>query len=72
MAGYGAIGLAQGGTAALTSYVIGRGAKRYLQEGCQWGRMGIRTVLGEILNEARADSVLDRIRAELKKKVRTT
>jgi GTPase SAR1 family protein len=72
MAGYGAIGVAQGGTAALSSYVIGRGAKRYLQEGGQWGKLGIKTVLWQILDEARADSVLDRIKGELKKKVRTT
>lgn len=68
--GYGAIGLAQGGTAALTSYVIGRGAKHYLQQGCQWGPRGIRTVIHQILNEAREDSVLDRLRDELKRKVK--
>ncbi len=71
MLGYGAIGLAQGGTAALTSYVLGRGAKVYLEQGCQWGPRGIKTVVHQILNEAKADSVLDRIRDDLRKKVKS-
>ena len=68
--GYGAIGLAQGGTAALTSYVLGRGAKYYLQQGCQWGPRGIKTVVHQILQEARQDSVLERLRDEIKRKVK--
>lgn len=70
MLGYGAIGLAQGGTAALTSYVLGHGAKIYLEQGCQWGPRGIKTVVHQILNEAKADSVMDRIRDDLRKKVK--
>lgn len=68
--GYGAIGLAQGGTAAVTSYIIGKGAARYLQQGCQWGPRGIKTVIHQILEEARTDSVLDRLRDEIKRKVK--
>ncbi len=67
--GYGAIGLAQGGTAAWTSYVIGHGAKVYLQQGCQWGTKGIKTVIQQILEQAKADSVIDRLRDDLRKKV---
>ena len=70
MLGYGAIGLAQGGTAALTSYVLGHGAKVYLEQGCQWGPRGIKTVVHQILNQAKADSVMDRIRDDLRKKVK--
>jgi GTP-binding protein Era len=68
--GYGAIGLAQGGTAALTSYVLGRGAKFYLQQGCQWGPRGIKTVIHQILEDAKNDSVLDRLRDEIQRKVK--
>jgi small GTP-binding protein len=68
--GYVAIGVTQGGTAAFASYVIGRGAKRYLQEGCQWGPRGIKTVIQEILQEAKAESVLDRLKDEIKRKVK--
>jgi GTP-binding protein Era len=69
--GYGAIGLAQGATAATTSYVLGRGAKVYLQQGCQWGAKGIKTVIHQILDEARADSVMDRLKDDLRRKVKT-
>jgi small GTP-binding protein len=68
--GYGALGLTQGATAAFTSYVLGRGAKFYLQQGCQWGKRGIKTVIHEILEQAKADSVLDRLKDDLRKKVK--
>jgi GTP-binding protein Era len=67
--GYGAIGLAQGAAAAGTSYVLGQAAKIYLQQGCQWGPRGIKTVIAEILAQAKADSVVERLRDDLKKKV---
>ena len=70
MLGYGAIGLAHGGTAALTSYVLGHGAKVWLEQGCQWGPRGIKTVVHQILNQAKDDSVMDRIRDDLRKKVK--
>jgi GTPase len=68
--GYGAIGLTLGGTGAFTSYVLGRGAKVYLQQGCQWGKKGIKTVIHEILEQARSDSVLERLKDDLKRKVK--
>ena len=59
--GYGVFGLAQAATAASTSYVLGHGAKTYLRQGCQWGPRGIKTVIQQILAEAKADSVIDRL-----------
>jgi GTP-binding protein Era len=67
--GYGAIALSYGVTAAWTSYIMGRGAKVYLQQGCQWGPLGIRTVIQQILDQARADSVLERLRDDLRRKI---
>lgn len=67
--GYGAIGLAQGGTAATTSYVLGQGAKHYLKQGCQWGTRGIKTVIHQIVADAKADSVIDRLRDDLKRRI---
>lgn len=67
--GYGAVGLALGGTAATTSYVLGHGAKYYLQQGCQWGPRGIKTIVHQILAEAKSSSVIDRLRDDLKKRV---
>jgi GTPase len=67
--GYGAIGLVQGVTASWTSYILGRAAKVYLQQGCQWGNLGIKTVIAQILAQAKADSVMERLRDDLKKKI---
>lgn len=67
--GYGAVGLVNGSAAAWTSYVLGHASKVYLQQGCQWGPKGIKTIVHEILERAEADSVLDRLRDDLRKKV---
>jgi GTP-binding protein Era len=69
VAGYAAIGVSLGATASWTSYIIGRAAKVYLQHGCQWGNLGIKTVVQQILNQAQADSVMERLRDDLKKKM---
>lgn len=69
IAGYGAMALATGSTAAWASYVLGHAAKVYLQQGCQWGPKGIKTVVHEILERARADSVLERLRGDLRARV---
>ncbi len=70
--GIGAIGLAQGAAGGAISYVLGHGAKIYLQQGCQWGPRGIRTVIAEILQQAKRDSVLDRLKEDLRGKVKGT
>jgi GTPase len=69
--GYATVGLTQAATAASTSYVLGQGAKTYLRQGCQWGPRGIKTVIHQILAEAKADSVIDRLRDDLKKRLKT-
>ena len=68
--GYGAIGLTQGGAAATTSYVLGHGAKMYLRQGCQWGPKGIKTVIQQLLVQAKNDSVIERLRDDLKKRLK--
>jgi GTPase len=67
--GFGALGLVQGSAAAGTSYILGQAAKIYLQQGCQWGPKGIKTIIAEILAGAKADSVVERLRDDLKHKV---
>jgi len=69
--GYGAVGLTNGVTASWASYVLGRAAKVYLQQGCQWGSLGIKTVIQQILQQAKADSVVERLRDDLRRKVGT-
>ena len=67
--GYGALGLSKGATASWMSYVLGRAAKVYLQQGCQWGNLGIKTVIHQILAQAQQDSVVERLRDDLRRKV---
>lgn len=67
--GYGAIGLAIGSSAATTTYVLGHGAKVYLRQGCQWGPRGIKTVVQQIVAQAKEDSVVDRLKEDLKKRI---
>jgi GTPase len=69
--GYGVFGLAQASVAASTSYVLGHGAKAYLRQGCQWGPRGIKTVIQQIITDAKADSVIDRLKDDLKKRLKT-
>jgi len=69
--GYGMVGLSIGVAASWTSYVLGRAAKVYLQQGCQWGELGIKTVIQQILAQAKADSVVERLRDDLRRKVGT-
>jgi small GTP-binding protein len=68
--GYGAVGLTQGAAAASTSYVIGQGAKTYLRQGCQWGPKGIKTVIQQLLVQAKTDSVIERLRDDLKNRLK--
>ncbi len=70
--GVGTVGLGLGVTASWTSYIIGRAAKIYLAQGCQWGQLGIKTVIQQILDRAKADSVVDRLRDDLRRKVQPT
>ena len=53
------------------SYVLGQGAKTYLRQGCQWGPRGIKTVIHQILEQAKADSVMERLRDDLRRKVQS-
>jgi GTPase len=67
--GYAAIGLTQASAAASTSYVVGQGAKTYLRQGCQWGPKGIKTVIQQLIVQAKTDSVIERLRDDLKKRL---
>jgi small GTP-binding protein len=67
--GYTAMAVAIGGSAATTSYVLGHGAKVYLRQGCQWGPRGIKTVIHQIVSQAKSDSVVDRLKDDLKKRM---
>jgi GTPase len=67
--GYSAMALTIGSSAGVTTYVLGHGAKTYLRQGCQWGPRGIKTVIQQIVSEAKKDSVIERLRDDLKKRI---
>ncbi|WP_165249623.1 GTP-binding protein [Paludisphaera soli] len=68
--GYGAIGLTQAAASASASYVIGHAAGTYLRQGGQWGPRGVKTVVQQLLAQAKDDSIVDRLRDELKSQMK--
>lgn len=67
--GYGAVGAAIGSSAGFTTYVLGQGAAIYLRQGCQWGPRGIKTVVQQIVSQAKSDSVVDRLKNDLRTRI---
>lgn len=57
---------AQAGAAGYGTYAVGQAAKVYLQQGCTWGPKGVNTVMQSILSQAKKDSTLERLQAEIK------
>ncbi|MEL6814631.1 MAG: GTP-binding protein [Cyanobacteria bacterium J06598_3] len=57
---------AQAGAAGYGTYAVGQTAKVYLQQGCTWGPTGVNTVMQTILSQAKANSTLERLQAEIK------
>jgi uncharacterized protein (DUF697 family) len=69
LAPYVPVALAQGGVAGLATYGIGQITKTYLTNGATWGPEGPRAVITEILDGLDEDSILNRIKAELRAKI---
>ncbi|MEM6448691.1 MAG: GTP-binding protein [Cyanobacteria bacterium P01_D01_bin.105] len=60
---------AQAGAAGYGTYAVGQAAKVYLQQGCSWGPTGVSTVMQTILSQAKKDSTLERLQAEIKETI---
>ena len=56
---------AQGAIAGYGTYVIGRVAQVYLEQGCTWGEMGASTLIQEILSQVEPNTIMYRLRQEL-------
>ncbi|MBE9113840.1 GTP-binding protein [Nodosilinea sp. LEGE 07298] len=69
LAPYVPVALAQGGVAGLATYGIGQITKTYLTNGATWGPEGPRAVITEILDGLDEDSILNRIKDELRAKI---
>ncbi|MGL4882357.1 MAG: DUF697 domain-containing protein, partial [Waterburya sp.] len=55
----------QGAIAGYGTYVIGRVAQVYLEQGCTWGEMGASTLIQEILAQVEPNTIIYRLRQEL-------
>ncbi len=69
--GYGTIVTAvpQGAAAGYGSYIVGQAAKYYFEHGSSWGNEGPKQVVRRILDETDKQSVLDRLKVEIRKKL---
>jgi len=69
--GYGTIltAIPQGAAAGYGSYIVGQAAKYYFEHGSSWGKEGPKEVVRRILDETDKQSVIERLREEIKKKL---
>lgn len=64
----GAMG-AQAAAAGYGTYAVGQAARIYLEQGCSWGPQGIKTLMQTIVDNAKTDSVLERLQQEVRQSV---
>ena len=69
--GYGTVVTAvpQGAAAGYGSYIVGQAAKYYFEHGSSWGNEGPKQVVRRILDETDKQSVIDRLKDEIRKKL---
>ncbi|MEX2317390.1 MAG: GTP-binding protein [Pirellulales bacterium] len=64
-----ATALPQGAAAGFGSYVVGQAARYYFEHGASWGPQGPKRVVTRILENTDKESVLQRLKEEIKKKI---
>lgn len=71
--GYGTVltAIPQGAAAGYGSYIVGQAARFYFEHGASWGNEGPKAVVHRILEETDKESVLVRLKAELRKKLKS-
>jgi uncharacterized protein (DUF697 family) len=69
--GYGTVltALPQGAAAGYGSYIVGQAARIYFEQGASWGEQGPKRVVTRILDNTDKESVLQRLKEEIKKKI---
>jgi uncharacterized protein (DUF697 family) len=69
--GYGTVltALPQGAAAGYGSYIVGQAARFYFERGASWGQQGPKRVVSQILDNTDKESVLQRLKQEIKKKI---
>lgn len=68
---YVSVALTQGGVAGVSAYGIGQVTKAYLANGATWGPDGPKAIVNKILASLDENSILNRIKDELRTKVRS-
>ncbi len=71
VAAYAAVAPIQAFAAGYTSRVIGEAAKVYLRNGASWGPAGPKTVIQSILDSLDRESIMSRIREELRRRLQS-
>jgi small GTP-binding protein len=61
--------LPQGAAAGYGSYIVGQAARYYFEHGASWGQQGPKRGVARILENTDKQSVLQRIKEEIKKKI---
>ena len=61
--------LPQGAAAGYGSYIVGQAARIYFEQGASWGEQGPKGVVTRILENTDKESVLQRLKEEIKKKI---
>jgi GTPase len=69
---YVSVAISQGAVAGVSSYGIGQIAKHYVANGASWGPNSPKTIVQEILASMDQATILNRIKAELGAKLRST
>lgn len=64
-----ATALPQGAAAGFGSYIVGQAARYYFEHGASWGQQGPKRVVTRILENTDKESVLMRLKEEIKKKI---
>ncbi|HMO84740.1 MAG TPA: DUF697 domain-containing protein, partial [Lacipirellulaceae bacterium] len=59
----------QGAAAGFGSYIVGQAARHYFQHGASWGDASPKQVVAQILANTDKQSVLDRLKTEILKKL---
>jgi small GTP-binding protein len=69
--GYGTVltAVPQGAAAGYGSYIVGQAARYYFEHGSSWGSEGPKAVVHRLLEETDKQSVIDRLKDEIKRKL---
>jgi uncharacterized protein (DUF697 family) len=69
--GYGTVltAIPQGAAAGYGSYIVGQAARYYFEHGSSWGSEGPKAVVHRILQETDKQSVLERLKEEIRRKL---